>query len=109
MEILEADSIKQAEMKERKRKEFLRRTRKLPETKASSRNLINMYKLLGLYPCKIFGTVLKMNQGGIQTNVPEDQKVDDDEQGNYIRKIAIETDHMRQEKKEADTPKLKKD
>ena len=38
--ILEADTIKQVEMKEKIKKEYLRRTRKLPETKLSSRNLI---------------------------------------------------------------------
>ena len=38
--ILEADSIKQVEMKDKIQKEYLRRTRKLLETKLSSRNLI---------------------------------------------------------------------
>ena len=38
--ILEADIIKQVEMKDNIRKEYLRRTRKLLETKLSSRNLI---------------------------------------------------------------------
>ena len=38
--ILEADTIKQAEMKEKIQKEYLRRTRKLLETKLSSKNLI---------------------------------------------------------------------
>ena len=38
--ILEADTIKQAEMKEKIQKEYLRRTRKLLETKLDSRNLI---------------------------------------------------------------------
>ena len=38
--ILEADTIKQVQMKDTIRKEYLRRTRKLPETKLSSRNLI---------------------------------------------------------------------
>ena len=38
--ILEADTIKQVQMKETIRKEYLRRTRKLLETKLSSRNLI---------------------------------------------------------------------
>ena len=37
--ILEADTIKQAEMEEKIKKEYLRRTRKLLETKLSSRNL----------------------------------------------------------------------
>ena len=38
--ILEADTIKQVEIKDKIRKEYLRRTRKLLETKLSSRNLI---------------------------------------------------------------------
>ena len=38
--ILEADAIKQVEMKEKIQKEYLRRTRKLLETKLNSRNLI---------------------------------------------------------------------
>ena len=38
--ILEADSSKQVEMKDKIQKEYLRRTRKLLETKLSSRNLI---------------------------------------------------------------------
>ena len=38
--ILEADTIKQVEMKDKIQKEYLRRTRKLLETKHSSRNLI---------------------------------------------------------------------
>ena len=38
--ILEADTIKQVQMKDKIRKEYLRRTRKRPETKLSSTNLI---------------------------------------------------------------------
>ena len=38
--ILEADTIKQVEIKNKILKEYLRRTRKLLETKLSSRNLI---------------------------------------------------------------------
>ena len=38
--ILEADTIKQGEMKDKIQKEYLRRTRKLLKTKLSSRNLI---------------------------------------------------------------------
>ena len=37
---MEADTIKQVQMKDMIRKEYLRRTRKLLETKLSSRNLI---------------------------------------------------------------------
>ena len=39
-EILEADTIKQVETKEKNKKEYLRRTRKLLETKLYSSNLI---------------------------------------------------------------------
>ena len=38
--ILEADTIKQGKMKEKIQKEYIRRTRKLLETKLSGRNLI---------------------------------------------------------------------
>ena len=38
--ILEADTIKQVQMKDKIKKEYLRRTRKLLETKLCSRNLI---------------------------------------------------------------------
>ena len=38
--ILEADTIRQVQMKDKIRQEYLRRTRKLLETKLSSRNLI---------------------------------------------------------------------
>ena len=38
--ILEADTIKQVEMNDKVKKEYLRRTRKLLETKVNSRNLI---------------------------------------------------------------------
>ena len=38
--ILEADTIKQVQMKDKIQKQYLRRTRKLLETRPSSRNLI---------------------------------------------------------------------
>ena len=36
-------------------------------------------KFLCIGPCKIFGTILKMDKGGTQTNRPKDKKVDDDD------------------------------
>ena len=48
--ILEADTIKQVQMKDTIRKEYLSRTRKLLETKRSSRNLIKWKKYLGCAP-----------------------------------------------------------
>ena len=52
----------QVEMKEKIKKEYLRRTRKLPETKHYSSNLVKWKKHLGC-PChKIFGTLLQVDQ-----------------------------------------------
>ena len=61
--ILEADTIKQAEMKEKIKKEYYRRTRKLPESTLCSRNLIISSKKLK--------TILKMDKGVTQTNGQE--------------------------------------
>ena len=46
---MEADTIRRVEMKNKIQKEYLRRTRKLLETKLNSRNLIKGI-MLGLYP-----------------------------------------------------------
>ena len=40
LDILKADTVKQVEMKEKIEKVYLRRTKKLPETKLCSRNII---------------------------------------------------------------------
>ena len=48
--ILQADTTKQVEMKEITKKEYLRRTRKLLETKLCCRNLIKGKKYLGCNP-----------------------------------------------------------
>ena len=64
--ILETDSIKQTQMKE-KIKEYCGRTRKQPENKLSCRNFIkgsNTYCL----SYKIHLTILKMDKGGTMTN-----------------------------------------
>ena len=60
--ILEADTIKQVQMKDMIRKEYLRRTRKLLETNLSSRNLIKW--ILGLCPSQIFGTLSQVDPRG---------------------------------------------
>ena len=54
--ILEADTIKQGEMKEKIKKEYLKRTRKLLETKVCSRNLI---KGINIYLVRYSGPVLE--------------------------------------------------
>ena len=64
-EILEEDTIRQAEMKEKITKEYFRRTKKLFETKLCHKNLIKD-KHLGSTPCKIDGTILEMDAGRLQ-------------------------------------------
>ena len=62
--ILEADTIKQVEMKDKIQKEYLRRTRKLLETKLSSRNLIkgiNTWALASLDIRDHFSSGLEVN------------------------------------------------
>ena len=56
--ILEADTIKQVEIKEKIQKEYLRRTRKLLKTKLSSRNLIKGINTWTL-PLRYSGPFLK--------------------------------------------------
>ena len=62
--ILEADTIKQVEMKDKIQKEYLRRTRKLLEAKLSSRNLIkemNTWAIPSLYTRDPFSSGPEMN------------------------------------------------
>ena len=57
--ILEADTIKQVEMKEKKLKEYLRRTRKLLETKSCCRNFIKEINTWAVPLVRYSGPVLK--------------------------------------------------
>ena len=57
--ILETDTIKQVEMKDKIQKEYLRRTRKLLETKLSSRNLIKGINILAAPLVRYSGPFLK--------------------------------------------------
>ena len=56
---MEADTIKQAEMKEKIQKEYLRRTRKLLETKLNSRNLIKRINTWAVPLVRYSGPFLK--------------------------------------------------
>ena len=67
----------QTEMKEKVRKEFLKRTRKLLKIKLCSRNLVKEINTWTAPPCKILGTILKMDTGRTLINGPEDKNVDD--------------------------------
>ena len=60
--ILEADSSKQVEMKENNSKEYLRRTRKLLETKLYGRNLVKGINTGTAPPRKILGAILGVDQ-----------------------------------------------
>ena len=57
--ILEADTIKQVKMKNKIQKEYLRRTRKLLDTKLSSRNLTKGKNTWLVPPIRYSGTFLK--------------------------------------------------
>ena len=59
MGILEADIIKQMEVKEKIKKEYLRRTRKLLEKKLCSRNLINGINTWAILLVRYSGLFLK--------------------------------------------------
>ena len=63
---LKVDTFKQAEMKGKK--EYLKKTRKLYETKFWSRNLMKGINTQSSLPCEILWTILKMNKWGTQTN-----------------------------------------
>ena len=76
--ILEADTVKPAELKEKRKKEYLWRTRKLLETKLYSRNLIKGINTWAVPPRKILGANLKVDKKRISTNGPENKKTYDD-------------------------------
>ena len=60
---LEVDNIKQPVIKEKVRKKYLKRMRKIKKTKFGSRNLIKGIHSCSL-PCKILWTILKMDKRG---------------------------------------------
>ena len=59
--ILETDPIKQVEMKDKIQKEYLRRTRKLLETKLCCRNFIKGINTWAVPLVRLSGPLLKMN------------------------------------------------
>ena len=64
--ILEADTIKQAEMKDKIEKEYLRRTRKLLETKLSRRNLIKGINTWAVPLVRYLGPFLKWTRNELK-------------------------------------------
>ena len=75
--ILEADTIKQEETKEKLKKEYPRRTRKLFEIKLHSSNLINGINAWAVLLVRYSGPFLKMDQRKTSTNEPENKKTYD--------------------------------
>ena len=72
---LEVNTIKQVDIKKRITKEYLRRTRKLPETKLNSRKFIKRDKYQGCPTYIMLGTILKMEEGKTSTNELENKKI----------------------------------
>ena len=70
--ILEADTIKQAEMKEKIQKEYLRRIRKLLETKLNSRNLIKGINTWAVPLVRYSGPFLKWTREELKQMDPRD-------------------------------------
>ena len=67
--ILEADTIKQVEMKNKIQKEYLKRTRKLIETKLSSRNLIRGINTWAVALVRYSGPFLKWTRDELRKMV----------------------------------------
>ena len=66
LDILEADTIKQVQMKDMIRKEYLRRTRKLLETEISSRKLIKGINTWAVPLVRYLGPFLKWTREGLK-------------------------------------------
>ena len=60
--ILEVDTIKQMEMKEKIKKVYLRTTKRATRDKSILQEPYQRDKYLGFSPCKIFGIILKVDQ-----------------------------------------------
>ena len=80
--MLEANIIKQTEMKEKIRREYLKQMRKLLKTKSSVAEIFHQKnKHLDGPPCTILKILFKMDKGRTPTNRTEDKKVVDDAKG----------------------------
>ena len=79
--ILEADTIKQTEMKRKVKKEYLRRTRKLLETKLCSSNLFKGINTWAVPIIRYSGPFLKWTREELRQDGPENKETDDNAQG----------------------------
>ena len=71
--ILEADTIKEVQMKDITRKEYLRKTRKLLETKLSSRNLIKRINIWAVPLVRYSGPFLKWTREELKKGTKEQE------------------------------------
>ena len=93
--ILEADTIKQVEMKENIKKEYLRRTRKILETKLWSRNLLNGINTWAVSLVRYSGPFLKWTRDELKQMEQRTRKL---MTMHYILEIML-TDYLYQERR----------
>ena len=96
--ILEADTIKQVEMKNKIQKEYLRRTRKLHETKLSSRNLIKGINTWAVSLVRYSGPFLKWTRDELRQMDQRARKLMTMHKALHLETTL--TDNMYQEKRE---------
>ena len=99
--ILEADTIKQAEMKDKIQKEYLWRTRKLLETKLSSRNLIKGINTWAIPPIRYSGPFLKWTKNELKQMDQRTTKL------MTMHKAMLPDDMYQAKREEEDLPALK--
>ena len=95
---MEADTIKQAEMKDKIQKEYLRRTRKLLETQLLSRNFIKGINIWAVPLLKYSVLFLKWIRDELRQKGQGTRKLMT-MQRHYIPEMTL-TDYMYQEKRE---------
>ena len=101
--VLEADTIKQLEMKEKNLKDYINKTKKLLETKLFSRNLIKWINTFAVTLVRYSRPFLKSTRKELKTNGPENPKNSWRCKRTYIPEMTL-TDSMCQEKKEKEDP-----
>ena len=94
--ILEADTIKQVEMKEKIQKEYLRRTRKILETKLHSRNLVKGINTWAVPLVRYSGPFLKWTRYELKQMDQRTRKL------MTMHKALTLTDYMFPEKREGE-------
>ena len=81
--MLEGDTIKQMEMKEK--------IKKASQNQVLQQESHQRDKHIGCSPCKVLGTNLEMYERRTSTNRPEDKKTNDDAQGFTSKRLHRQT------------------